>query len=201
MYVPDHFSDQDSTRAFALMAKYPFGLVITIAEGEPFVSHVPFKIDAEHKRVMWHLAAANPQAAHLAQGAVTKLVFQGPHAYISPRWYAAMNVPTWNYAAVHVTGKVTSLDRDSTAELVVAMSRDYEGSAGLGEFESTPRYAAMAMAIRGFALQINSLQSKYKLSQNRPLEDQRNVAARLLDSADQPSRELGEMMRAMLNDH
>jgi transcriptional regulator len=201
MYVPEHFSDQDSARAFALMAKYPFGLVITVTGGEPFVTHVPFKVDEARQRVMWHLAAANPQAAHLVQGAATKLVFQGPHAYISPRWYATTNVPTWNYAAVHVTGKISPLETETTAALVAAISRDYEGSVGLGEFESTPRYAAMTLAIRGFSLQIESLQGKYKLSQNRPLEDQHKVAARLLDSADQSSREIGEMMRATLKEH
>ena len=194
MYAPEHFSDPDPARAYALMKQYPFGMVITVADGEPFVSHVPLQIDTARALIHWHLAAANPQTEHLVQGARVKLIFNGPHAYISPTWYAAPNVPTWNYTAIHVTGSVRLMDAHETAQLVGTMSRDYEGPQGLGEFESSPNYQRMLHAIRGFELRIDLLRGKYKLSQNRTPADQRGVVAQLSASNDQSAREVGELM-------
>ena len=96
--------------------------------------------------------------------------------------------------AVHVTGRVRCLAPAETAEVVAALSRTYEGEAGLGEFAEGPLYAKLLTAIRGFELTVEQLIEKRKLSQNRPPADQANVAAQLLMSNDQPAREIGELM-------
>ena len=193
MYVPAHFR-ADEAPAWALMAAQPFGLVITAQADEPWVSQVPFLVDAATRRVRWHLAAANPQVAHLQAAAAVKLVFLGPHAYVSPRWYAAPNVPTWNYAAVHVTGRLCALDAAATTALVATLTREYEGPAGLGPFETSATYRNLLNSIRGFELTEVELIAKFKLSQNRPAADQVAVARELSASADPSARALGALM-------
>ncbi|MBI2803084.1 MAG: FMN-binding negative transcriptional regulator [Gammaproteobacteria bacterium] len=193
MYVPAHFR-ADEAAAWRLMAAQPFGLVITSHADQPLVSHVPFLIDATARRVRWHLAAANPQVEQLRAAAAAKLVFLGPHAYVSPRWYAAPNVPTWNYAAVHVTGCLCALDAAATTALVATLTREYEGPDGLGPFEASAAYRNLLNAIRGFELTEVELTAKFKLSQNRPAADQAAVARELSASADPSARALGALM-------
>jgi len=194
MYIPRHFAGTDEHEAFHLMQAYPFGMAITVEAGEPFVSHVPFLIDAHARVLRWHLAAANPQCDHLARGANVRLIFHGPHAYVSPRWYEAPNVPTWNYIAVHVDGEVTPLEDEDTAAVVAALSRQYEGEEGLGEFVDTATYRNLLTAIRGFRLSITRIHAKYKLSQNRAARDRANVAAHLAKSDDSAVRAIAAYM-------
>jgi transcriptional regulator len=92
------------------------------------------RLDPSGQRLQFHLARANPQVEALERRGRATVVFHGPHAYVSPRHYAAPNVPTWNFAAVHVDGAVRAFDAAATAELVADFSRDYEGPDGLGDF-------------------------------------------------------------------
>lgn len=85
MYVPEHFRETDSAAAYAFMMAHPFGLAVTVVDGAPFISHVPFLVDAAAGRIRWHPAAANPQSAQLGAADQATLVFLGPHAYVSPR--------------------------------------------------------------------------------------------------------------------
>jgi transcriptional regulator len=197
MYTPDHFRETDPRQAYDFMAAHPFGLIVTAPPDGPFISHAPFLVNPESATIQWHLAAANPQVAQLVAGVAAKLVFLGPHAYISPRWYTSPNVPTWNFAAVHVTGRVQALATSRTADIVAALSRQYEGPAGLGEFEHSPLYQRLLGAICGFELVVTEVTAKFKLSQNRPLVDQANVAARL-SAGDEQARAIGAMMHANL---
>lgn len=178
MYIPGHFAGEDEA-AIGLMREHPFGLVVTVGNGEPFISHVPFLLAEDGARVAFHLARANPQCMELQAAGRATLVFQGPHAYVSPRWYADPNVPTWNYAAVHVRGPVRALDERGTAALVAAFSRAYEGPAGLGEFEHSASYAALLRGIIGFELSVEQRSAKFKLSQNRKPADRASVMAQL----------------------
>src|SRR5580704_6159043 len=110
MYIPADFAEPDIARARALMNAHSFGmLVVPSSDGAPEVGHIPFLIDPEPApfgRLRAHVALGNPIAARLASAPRVVAVFQGPHAYVTPRWYEepAANVPTWNFTAVHAHG-------------------------------------------------------------------------------------------------
>ena len=195
MYVPAHFAAPEGA-ALAFMREHPFVLLVAIDDGLPSISHVPVQVIDEGRRLRFHLARANPQAALLAREVAATAVFHGPHAYVSPRWYAAPNVPTWNYAAVHVRGPVRALDAAATAEVVAALSRDYEGPAGLGEFEHSAPYAALLKGIVGFELDVASCTAKFKLSQNRSAADRAGVVAALAEDPRSEAREVAALMQA-----
>src|SRR5262245_22604814 len=105
MYIPKHFQTDDIAQMHELMRHHNFATLVTQQDGAPFASHLPFLLDATrgpHGTLLAHLARANPQWQHLAAGQVALAIFHGPHAYVSPSWYAAkLSVPTWNYAVVH----------------------------------------------------------------------------------------------------
>lgn len=138
---------------------------------------MPFLLSDDKTKIYGHLAIANPQHKQLA-GQEVLLTLEGPHGYVSPSWYNSPGVPTWNYQAVHIYG-VCSLINDvqKLKHIVDALTHKYESA-----FEKPwqPKYkAAMLNAIVGVEIAITEIQCKYKLNQNRSLEDQQNVSAQL----------------------
>jgi transcriptional regulator len=181
MYVPKHFDPADPAWCHALMARESFALLVsTGTDGLPFATHLPLLLDADRGpqgTIVGHLARANPHARLLAEGRPTLAVFQGPHAYVSPGWYATHpSVPTWNYVAVHATGRPRLVEEPARVTALLArMVATYEaGRAEPWRFDAlTEDYVAgMIRAIVAFELPIDRLEGKAKLSQNRPAVDQ-----------------------------
>ncbi len=133
IYVPAHFATDDADALARLMRDHPFATVITPAGGELHVSHLPLLHVPEggpHGTLVGHFARANPHWQH-AGDAESLVVFQGPHAYVSPSWYAAPGrmVPTWNYAAVHAHGTLVPVAGDAEARAVLAaLVERFEGA-------------------------------------------------------------------------
>jgi transcriptional regulator len=191
MYLPDHFHEDDSEHLAAFLGEAPFGMLVSVTDGAPFASHLPFLLqrgDSPHGRLLGHMARANPQWRHFAAGGEALVVFQGPHAYVSPSWYASPGVPTWNYLAVHARGPIRLIeDADALGALIERQTRVQESRftpAWQPNLSGERRTRLLGMIV-GFELEITELQCKFKLSQNRPLEDRQQVAAQL-DASDDP---------------
>jgi transcriptional regulator len=198
MYRPPAFAEDDPARSVALIRDNPFGILVTTHDGLQ-ASHIPFVVvgQAIGFVLQGHLAAANPQCAAL-DGGEALAVFSGPHAYISPSWYTTgPAVPTWNYAAVHVTGRLSLLtDGDAVAAMLRAIGAHDPGFA----LDALPeRYrAGMIAGIRAFTLVPDRVEGKWKMSQNRPEADRRSVIATLRASADPVATEVAALVEAAL---
>jgi transcriptional regulator len=200
MYLPEHFRESDAGRALALVEAHPFGQLITAPDGVPFVSHLPFLLlhDCARPRLLGHLARANPQWRHFAPGCEVLTVFQGPHAYVSPGWYTSPGgVPTWNYAVVHLRGVPRVVEDVAELEaLLNALTRIHE--ADLPEpwrADLTPeRKARLFEMVVGFEIEVSDIQAKFKLSQNRPEDDRRQVAAALARSGSDAAAAVARLM-------
>lgn len=184
MFVPKHFSVEDRDALDEVIREYPFGLLIGPVADRPFATHLPFLLDGD--RLLAHVARGNPHWQTMDGRTEMLTVFSGPHAYVSPRWYAGgPAVPTWNYVAVHVYGapRIFADDRPVRA-LLDRLVHTYEGGAWtLGE-QDADYVARMTRGIVAFEMPIARIEGKFKLSQNRPAEDRRRVADELADSAD-----------------
>ncbi len=175
MYIPKHFAEHDQADILRFIQANAFGTLVTVDGGVPFASHIPFLLEqGDTLTLSGHLAKANPQWQHLAANPQVLAMFQGAHAYVSPTWYAGAGVPTWNYTAVHVYGKVRVIHDTAWLQAQVErLSHYYEGDTPNAWIPSYP--AKMLEAVVGFEITIESLQAKYKLSQNRSTVDQHNV--------------------------
>ncbi len=192
MYVPPHFAETDVAKLHALMRAHSFATLVSWRDGAPFATHVPLLLDAERGplgTLVGHVARANPHA-HSFDGASPALaIFLGPHAYISPRWFASTpNVPSWNYLAVHATGSLRGVeDPESVRALLARSASVYEaGADDAWSLASVPvDYAKGAMrGVTAFELPIERLEGKWKLSQNKRVEDRAGVAAALRAARD-----------------
>lgn len=177
MYIPDHFNVPDINTAIAFIRANAFGQLVSQVDGQLFASHIPFLISGDGDRMFCHIARKNPQW----QGIETQdvlVTFQGPHDYISPSWYSAPGVPTWNYQAAHVYAGCRAIHApDELREIVEKLTRTYEA-----KFEKPwqPRYSeTMLKNIVGLVFNVRDIQCKFKLNQNRSETDRTNVVAAL----------------------
>lgn len=202
MYIPSHFAQTDLATLHAFVERYSFGLLVSQLGGEPFASHLPFLLDRTAGRngtLIGHMARANPQWHELADRSVLA-VFSGPHAYISPTWYEATNVvPTWNYLAVHATGRAHVIeDRNELLSIVSRSVAVYEANMPKPWVLDTsgPFVDRMLTQIVGFRFEIDRLEGKWKLNQNHPAERRAKVIAALEGQGDENARGVAEMMQS-----
>ena len=200
MYIPASFEVTDRARLHRFIRENSFGMLVSIRDDLPFVSHVPLLMDEAHGpngTLIGHIARANPQWQGL-DGKQVLAVFAGPHAYVSPSFYESENVvPTWNYVAVHVYGTLRVLDdKESLAEILRQSVLFYEGprEEPWKLDTSTPYFQSMVRAIVGFRIEIERLEGKWKLSQNHPAERQARVRDALASSSRPDDQAISKLM-------
>ena len=106
MYSPPYNRVEDRTELLAFMRANNFPVLVTGTGGALHASHLPVTVHEQGAQIVldMHMAKNNPQWKEFFDDEVM-VVFAGPHAYVSPRWYEEKErVPTWNYAAVHAYG-------------------------------------------------------------------------------------------------
>jgi transcriptional regulator len=184
LYVPPHFRIDDRDALLDFMEKHAFATLVSSGEAGLHVSHIPFVVDRGedgNTRLLGHVARGNAQWSALEGAEHVAVIFEGPHAYISPTWYASHpSVPTWNYAVVHAHGKATLMEEPELHELLMRLSQIYEaGNAKPWRMSELPSdyVSSMLKAIVGFEIEVERLEGKFKLSQNRPAEVPRVIAA------------------------
>lgn len=201
MYLPPAFHIEDAGKLAALIQRHSFATLITHDGQAPFASHLPTLFHADsgaHGSLFSHMARANPQWQHFANGQEALAVFHGPHAYISPSWYqASPAVPTWNYAVVHAYGlpKIIT-DHDQLVTLLQDTVTAFEAPRADPWPNDLPQdyRDKMIQGIVGFEIPITRIEGKFKLGQNRSATDVRGVYDALSQSADAGDQALAQLM-------
>ena len=199
MYSPPYNRVEDRAELAAFMRSHSFCLLVTGAGGELAASHLPCLVEERGEKLVlvMHMARANPQwQAFFDDHAL--VVFSGPHAYVSPRWYErAPAVPTWNYAAVHAYGvprviEARAAKHASQRKLVAELDPQW-----LPAFDAlAPDYIEQMLAgIVNFEIEVARLETRWKLSQNRGAREMELIALRLEQSADPLERALAALTR------
>ena len=177
MYIPKHFAHDDRADLLAVMRDYNFATLVSTIDGEPFATHVPVLTrEGEDGGLVieGHVAAANRHARTFAEGARALVIFHGPHTYISPSHYRSQGrVPTWNYIAIHASGKARAID-DAEGKLAILAHliahHDPAFAQRFAVFDERQRDGLLA-AITGFEIEIDKLEGKFKLGQHRLADD------------------------------
>ncbi|MFI4986378.1 MAG: FMN-binding negative transcriptional regulator [Alphaproteobacteria bacterium] len=205
MYIPKGFEVEDLATLHGFMESHGFATLVSAPGGAPFATHLPLLIDRERGQrgtIVGHVARANPHGKLFDGRHPALAIFTGPHAYVSPSWYASTDkVPTWLYTAVHAYGTpVASEDPAAVRALLDRMVQLYEGG-----FAAPWRLASqrevylegMQRAIVAFEMPIERIEGKFKLNQTKSEADRRGTAAGLEATGDASSREVAELMRAL----
>ena len=184
LYVPPHFAAHDPDRLFEFVQRHAFATLVSGGDDGLQVSHIPFvaeRGDAGRLRLLGHVARANEHWQSLEGASEVLAIFHGPHGYVSPGWYEQHPaVPTWNYAVVHARGKATLMDEAELHELLMRLSSVYEeGRPNPWKMSAQPAdfISGLLKVIVGFAIDVERIEGKFKLSQNRPREISRVIEA------------------------
>ena len=179
MYIPKHFEITDETEISKFIEANSFGQLISLIDTEIVSTHIPFLFDAESRVLLAHMKKANPQWQQIQEQKVL-VTLQGEHAYISPCWYESAGVPTWNCQAVHIKGIAESFTDPKKLKRVVDKLTE-QNESGYPDPWQSDYAASMLRGIIGIEISITSIQCKFKLSQNRSVQDQSNVQEQLID--------------------
>lgn len=191
MYRPSMFAEDRPEELHRLLRAHPLGMLVTATTVGFDANHLPFVFEADRGpsgTLVGHVARANPVWRAVRDGDAVLVVFRGAQGYISPSWYPSKHehhrhVPTWNYEAVHVHGRIRVLDDATVVRGVVAkLTRQSEADQPkpwkMGDAPADYLAAEVAHIV-AIEVDIERLDGKRKLSQNRDERDFRNVVETL----------------------
>lgn len=199
MYLPQYFAETRATELHRMIAEYPLGAFVTNGPNGLDANHLPFELDmdaGEQGHLLTHVARANSLWREAKDGNEALVIFRAGDAYISPNWYPSKHefhqqVPTWNYQAVHVHGRLRIRDDEKFVRGVVArLTRLQEARTGSEKpwkmSDSSKEYIDQMLAsIVGMDIEITAMVGKRKLSQNKEQRDRVNAAGELSKRGEQ----------------
>ncbi|HYB57880.1 MAG TPA: FMN-binding negative transcriptional regulator [Alphaproteobacteria bacterium] len=204
MYIPKGFEVEDLATLHGFMEEHSFAILTGALDGAPFATHLPLLIDRERGEkgtIVGHIARANSHGKILDGKTPALAIFSGPHAYVSPSWYASKDVvPTWLYTVVHAYGRPrVSADPAQVRALLERMVRLFESGSPRPWQLASQREAyleGMQKAIIAFEMPIERIEGKFKLNQIKSEADRRGTIAGLEATGDAMSREIAALMLA-----
>lgn len=203
MYIPKDNLLTDAEEMATFVKRFSFGLIITAANPRPLATHLPFVVSWEQNTLSLssHFAKANPQWKDI-EASEALIVFSEPHAYISPSHYEKeLNVPTWNYMAVHVYGKGKIITEEERVMELLERTIDYYESDYKTQWNNLPQdyKRNLAKGIVAFDVIVSSIEGKKKLSQNKTRAEQANIINALAQSAQTHEQLIVEYMKKELD--
>ena len=183
MYIPLHYKNENLEEVKDFLVKNSFGILVSQVKNKPWATHIPLELEKDaldNDVLVGHIAKANPQWKWFGDEQEVMCIFNGPHAYVSSSWYQEEEVPTWNYIAVHVYGKLTILDEKTTMEALYRLVEKYEKASDnpISLDNMSHNTLRQVKGVVGFQIKVDEIQAAYKLSQTRP-EDHAAIVAQL----------------------
>lgn len=183
MYTPQHYKQTDLEEIKGFLLENSFGILVHQVEGKPWATHIPLELDSDaygQDILVGHISKANPQAQNLTDANQVLCIFNGPHSYISSSWYHKEEVPTWNYIAVHIYGKLRVLAEEEVMASLHKLVDKYEQNSKnpISLKDMSAHTLRQVKGIVGFQISIDDIQATYKLSQTRP-EDHSKIIQEL----------------------
>ncbi|MBO6622758.1 MAG: FMN-binding negative transcriptional regulator [Balneola sp.] len=204
MYTPSSFKEENPDVLFDLIEEHNFGIIFSQHEDQPEATHLPFLVHRKkgtYGTLIAHFAKANKHWKKLDESKDVLILFQGPHSYISPAWYEnRAEVPTWNYATVHVFGKPKIIeDPVELNKMVKKLTHFHEGQENTDwKLNEVPKkeYNTDLKAIVGLEIEISKMEGKFKFNQNKSDMDQKSVIAKMDDLG---RKDISEIMKRTLD--
>lgn len=200
MYVSHYYREEDLKKVAGFIREHDFATLVLSQDGLPIASHLLVEFETTSDGtwlVNGHMARANKLWRAFDSGKEVLVIFGGPNTYISPTWYNQLNVPTWNYIAIHLYGAPRVIDGGLELQDILArLIKRYETKSTY-RMETLPpdfREKEMRGAI-GFQVKVTRVEANFKLSQNRDDEDHANVIHQLEARGDEQSAAIAKEMK------
>ena len=184
MYIPELYKNENQEEIQNFIHENGFAILVNQTNNKLWATHIPLVLEINEKKqlqLIGHVSKLNPQGESFKTNDDVLAIFTGPHSYISSSWYDHENVPTWNYIAVHVYGKVTLLSYDESVASLKNLVDKYESNSEnpIRVEDLSEKTMREARGITGFKITITSIEATKKLSQNRDAKNYQNIISEL----------------------
>lgn len=199
MYISKLYREEDHEKILSFLRENEFATLVTYDGEKPTASHLLMEVVEEGEKLLinGHMSKANPLWKMLDKNPEVLMIFQGPHTYISPTWYNHINVPTWNYQAVHIYGKPRVVTEPEETKTILSrlVARNEGGSEYRLETLPPDFVEKEIKGIVAFQVEVTQIEANYKLSQNRNDEDYHSIIQYLGEREDEMSHQVAEAMK------
>jgi len=184
MYIPELYKNENQEDIQNFLHQNGFAILVNQTNGKLWATHIPLVLDINEsgKQILiGHVSKDNPQAESFKTNDDVLAIFSGAHAYISSSWYDHENVPTWNYLAVHIYGKVTLYNHEQAVNSLKKLVDKYEAKSEkpVRVENLSEKTMREARGIIAFEIEITSIEAQKKLSQNRDDKNYENIVSEL----------------------
>jgi transcriptional regulator len=199
MYIPELYKNENQQDIQNFIHQNGFGILINQTDGKLWATHIPLLLEEKNGKqfLVGHISRENPQAESFKTNDGVLAIFSGVHTYISSSWYDHENVPTWNYLAVHVYGKLKIHSLEECIEALKKLVDKYEAKSEnpVRVEEMSNKTMLQARGIVSFEIEITAIEAKKKLSQNRDDKNYKNIISKLENSNDNQAIAVAEEMK------
>ncbi len=200
MYIPELYKNENEEEINAFLQKNSFGILVNRTNGKLWATHIPLELDKNEngKSILFgHISKENPQWESFESEANVLAIFSGPHSYISSSWYEKENVPTWNYIAVHIYGKIKIIEGAAVVASLKKLTDKYEQNSEnpVRVEELSSKTMRQTAGIVAFEIEIESIEAVKKMSQNRNEKDYQNIISELEKTKETTAIEVANVMK------
>ncbi len=203
IYLSKRFQNENVDHSLRLIEEFPLATLVSINDSAPFFSHIPLVVETDSDKIhlVGHIAKGNPHWK-LMNDQPIHVIFNGPNEYVSPKWYVENDVPTWNYAVVHIEGQVSLIENlEGILGCLKKLSKSSEAkSQDPWEFwipEDLAGPGVIEKSIVGFKIEVKSLKAKFKLNQSRSEGDLHGVIKGLEAKNTDSGRKVASLMKTI----
>lgn len=184
MYTPDIYKNENQEEIKKFLQENSFGILINQTNGKLWATHIPLELetDTEGNTILeGHISKENIQSEGFKENDQVLAVFSGPHSYISSSWYDHENVPTWNYIAVHVYGRIKIIEGEAVIQSLKKLVDKYEQKSQnpVRVEDLSQQTMNQARGVVAFEIEITEIQATRKMSQNRDAKNYQNIITAL----------------------
>lgn len=200
MYIPNLYKNENQAEIEQFLHENGFAILVNQTNGKLWATHIPLILgtNSNGKQILiGHISKLNPQAESFKQNDEVLAIFSGSHSYISSSWYDHENVPTWNYLAVHVYGKVQLHSNEESIEGLKKLVNKYEAKSEkpIRIEDLSEKTMREARGIVSFEIEITSIEAQKKLSQNRDDKNYQNIISELEKTNENQAIEIAKAMK------
>lgn len=199
MYIPELYKNENQQDIQDFIHQNGFGILVNQTDGKLWATHIPLLLEEKKGKqiLVGHVSRENPQAESFKTNDDVLVIFSGAHTYISSSWYDHENVPTWNYIAVHIYGKIKMHSLQESVEALKKLVDKYEAKSEkpVRVEDLSKKTMLQARGIVSFEIEISAVEAKKKLSQNRDDKNYQTIISKLENSNDYQSIEIAKEMK------
>lgn len=200
MYIPNLYKNENQSEIEQFISENGFAILVNQTNGKLWATHIPLILGTNsngEQILIGHISKLNPQAESFKQNDEVLAIFSGSHSYISSSWYDHENVPTWNYLAVHVYGKIRLHSFEESIEGLKKLVNKYEAKSEkpIRIEDLSEKTMREARGIVSFEIEISSIEAQKKLSQNRDDKNYQNIISELEKTNENQAIEIAKAMK------